>query len=488
MEGIIALVLTILIFGFLVFVHEAGHFIAAKLNGVFVEEFAFGFGPKLISRKWRGTEYKINLLPLGGYVKMFGDTDPSSFNQDKKLAQDPRSYLSKEIWRKMIIILGGVFVNFVVAILIFQYVLSSQSYKPEPIAKIVNYNFVGSTQKFGLFYNFVDPLSAAGESKVPEFGFILSANGKEVNNITELEKIGPDYDLEISNVKGEVVNYKFTTTDERRLGIFLLDNKNLAELGQDSGLFYSGLIDEGAAISAEDFPQIVYILSINNEVVDSADSLATVLGKYENSSVDVRVLNLYGEINNFNLTLSSKAEDGKVKLGVFPSELQEQNFKGAYFVDYSNAKFFAGFSHSINITVYQILGIAQLISDALQGNASMLLNSVGSPIQIGRVVYSEVQAQAGTSSTIFTKEFNERMLNLTGLLSATLAFMNMLPIPLVDGGQFYLLILEKLRGRPLSEKKQELIGKIGFIFLIGLSAVILLKDIWQVLLSQIFNK
>jgi len=105
--------LTIIIFiamlVILILIHEFGHFVVAKLAGVKVEEFAFGFPPRLFSKKYHGTRYSFNLIPLGGYVSLLGE------NEDVK---SPGSYYSKKIWQKIIIILTGVLMNFVLAVVI----------------------------------------------------------------------------------------------------------------------------------------------------------------------------------------------------------------------------------------------------------------------------------------------------------------------------------------------------------------------------------
>lgn len=392
MENLLNLIITILlvggIFGFLVFVHELGHFVMARLNGVFVEEFAIGFGPKIWGKKIGDTLYRINVIPLGGYVKMLGDTDGTSFTQDKAFQSNPQSLLSKSIGQRMQIVLGGVVVNFFVAVIIFYLYLALVGFKPDPIAKIVDYNFWGADQS--------------------------------------------------------------------------------------EHLVYIGLVEDGAADKAGIlFPG--FILDVNGKEIDSREELSKILNENENQEIKLRVTDFKREEEQtYTLKLGKKEEDGNVRVGIFFSN-PKQFPNTAYFIDYSNNKLISGFSYTIHTTVYQILGLGQLIGNAFQGDAEQLANSVGTPIKISTVVYEFVSV----------KDI-KNIINLTALLSATLAFMNMLPIPIVDGGQFYLLILEKLRGRPLSDKTQETLGKISFVFLVGLSIFLLLKDLWQDILSRIF--
>ena len=106
--------------GLVIFLHELGHFAVAKWCNVFVERFSIGFGPVLFSRKWGETEYALSLIPFGGYVKMLGqdDADPSQLTNEE-IAQDPRSYVAKNVFQRMAIISAGVTMNILTALLFF---------------------------------------------------------------------------------------------------------------------------------------------------------------------------------------------------------------------------------------------------------------------------------------------------------------------------------------------------------------------------------
>jgi len=105
----LTIIIFIAILAILILIHEFGHFLVAKLMGVKVEEFAFGFPPRLLSKKYHGTRYSLNLIPLGGYVTLFGE------NEDIKA---PGSYFSKKVWQKILIVVAGVVMNFILGILV----------------------------------------------------------------------------------------------------------------------------------------------------------------------------------------------------------------------------------------------------------------------------------------------------------------------------------------------------------------------------------
>ena len=113
MEYLLAFLILI---GVLVWFHELGHFLMAKLFGVKVEIFSIGFGPVLFGKKFGETEYRISALPLGGFVKLYGEEEE---------IKDPRAFSSKPNWQKILIAFGGPFFNFILAILLFAFVLSA---------------------------------------------------------------------------------------------------------------------------------------------------------------------------------------------------------------------------------------------------------------------------------------------------------------------------------------------------------------------------
>ncbi len=486
----VAIILLVFIFGFLVFIHETGHFIAAKLNGVWVKEYAFGFGPKIIGKKFGETEYKVNLIPLGGYVLMHGDEDAASFKQDQKLKDDPRSYVSKKIWQKMTIVLAGVFANILTAFVIFYLYLIIVGFKPEPILNITNFDFKGAVQNEYLFYYSLDENSVLKEYEVPETGFLVSINDDEIGTREQLqsilnENIGKEVSVEILGIDLDKHNYTVEVPapgidNDAKLGIYPLSSAYVPywDEGDETHPYY--WVDEereDTPAIKSDLPEEGYIISVNDQVISDTDELTDVLSGLANEIVSVLVDTNTGERESFTVELGEKDDNGKVKMGVFvadeiASAVDSPEF---FIIDYSDNKVFSGIAHTYNITLYQAKGLGVIIKRAFEGDSEQLSQSIATPIKIGEVVYDLVSIN----------DFNN-IINLSGLVSATLAFMNMLPIPMIDGGQFVLLLIEKVRGKPLPEKWQDILGKLGFGFIVILGVVALLKDFWQVILSRIF--
>lgn len=492
-EFFLAIGLVVFIFGFLVFVHEGGHFVAAIMNGVVVEEFALGFGPKIIGKKIGNTHYKLNLIPLGGYVKMFGDEDPSSFKQSAQSKADPRSLASKKPWQKLIVISGGVFVNIITAFIIFYIYLFIVDFKPAPILNITDYNFIGAEQTQKELYFSLDENSPAEKAGLPPTAFLLSVGGQEYTTKEALNNLLRDYankSIEIKVLTYDTQEEKTFSLDlgeksldgEVKIGIYPISSFDLPQWdeGDDEKLFY--ILDEDNTESSAykaSLPKKGYINQIGDKKITNRESLEEALNTNENKEVVFQVLNDFAEMIEYNVQLGAKNEDdGNVKVGIFvitKDVVDSINSPEFYVVDYSNSKLTAGIAHTYNTTVYQAIGLGQIIGKAFQGDGEQLAQSVASPIKVTEVVYDLVSV----------KDFLN-ILNLTALISATLAFMNMLPIPLLDGGQFVITLIEWVRGKPLPEKVQDFLGKIGFGFIVGLGVVVLLKDFWQVIIQRIF--
>mgnify|MGYP000142834122 CR=1 FL=1 len=499
MEGVLAtisLILTVIILGLLVFIHEFGHFLAAKLNGVYVEEFAFGFGKKIWSKKIKGTVYRINLIPLGGYVMMLGDADPSSFLQKAGLASDNRSLQSKTYLQKVSIVLAGIFVNFLLAIIIFYLFLSSVNFKPDPIVNFIDYKFVGADQEELLFYYDLDKGGAAILANIPEIGFIYEVNGEKTGSLEALQEVLNNNEEKKVNVKIVNLDYKvmeFLVQLPKKsydgnvyLGVYPFSSM-LNSFHFDECVVYNGLIENSSAESAK-LPVIGAVTKVENENIVTNDDLKSVLNKFENKAVKVEVMNANQQKKIYDVQLGKKdEEDGKVLLGLKIFTPQDFPYK-FYMIDYTNYSFFAGVSHTINITAYQFVTMMELVSRALAGKPALLIDSLATPIKVGELVYTEVSIVKSTSQS-FSEALSSlflRLVNLTGLLSAGFAFMNLFPIPLIDGGQLLFITIEKIRGKPLSIKAQNIIGKVSFGCLVLVAVVFLLKDFMQVILDRIF--
>lgn len=512
MDVIIAFVVFILIFGLVVFVHEFGHFWVAKKLGVVVEEFAFGFGPKVYAKKWRGTLYRINAIPLGGYVKMLGDQDGSSlarvrgqrmdaadlhkvftllrehgldpkevsytelieFLGKKNTLSNPevdliRYYISSEIipnhpgnldnksiGARLAIVTAGVIMNFMLGILMFYGIFLAT-------------DFVTHLDKIG------EPIMIGAEVSSPPIlyrvynqpdlpkdlaGIIMTVNGEQID----------DHD--------QFANY-LANNQNKALEIGLLGESEVYPVILSGDEVYSNHSDQiknrviitevtpGSAAEKAKLENGDIFLTIAGEDIDSITTLRSVLAENRGKEVDIEIINSEGDKQTKKAELPNP-EDEQPVLGVGLSTL-DQYLEGVMRVSYLDNKLFSGIAHATNILVYNVTAFKEFASQSLaQKSIKPVSDNVGSIVAVFDITFSLVQIKDILN-----------IVNLAAMLSVTLAFMNLLPIPLLDGGHVLFLFLEKLRGKPISDKKQENIGKVVFYILIILTILIITKDIAQ---------
>ncbi len=192
----------IAILGLLIFVHELGHFIAAKRSGIIVEKFSLGFPPNLISKKIGETEYCIGIIPLGGYVKMKGDI-PDFANDDTEPEGQPGEFLSAPVWKRAIVIAAGPIMNFITAIFLFIIMIWAWG---NPVLR-PNSTEIGT----------VEPTAPAYQAGLREGDQILAINGEFVGDFEELAnyvKLRPNEDLVVKYRRGGEDNIVTVRTQE----------------------------------------------------------------------------------------------------------------------------------------------------------------------------------------------------------------------------------------------------------------------------------
>lgn len=370
------LLIFLLILSVLVLVHEFGHFIVAKKLGIRVEEFGLGIPPRIFGKQIGETLYSLNLLPFGGFVKVTGED-----STDENASKDPRSFAVRPPWQRIAVLGAGVFMNFVLAVVVFYGVLAADGYKTQYIPLIFEHNF--------------------------RFGH--------------------------QNVIGTVVSGMLTGSSAEKSGI---------QLGE-------------AILTVDNLP-------IKN-VYDLRDSLK---GKL-NQDVTVRLKDIRNSIDGpvREVVLKPQADDqGNVILGVYVSK--------AVSLEYTSQidKAFAGFLHTYNVMAYSLSTFGNLIGlSYAEKTITPVSQSVAGPVGIYQLVGGLIEY--GGSKVIL------RLLDFTALMSVSLAFMNILPIPALDGGRILFVIVEKIKGKPISPKIEALLHQWGFIILIGILVLVSIKDI-----------
>ncbi len=233
MAYFVSIVIFVLIFSLLILIHEWGHFYAARRAGVRVEEFGLGLPPKAVTLKTdkKGTDYTLNWIPFGGFVRMFGED-----SGDAKLYDHPESFMSKTLWQRTIIVLGGVIMNFLLGFVLLT-VLFSVGTKPLVVTQEDFQHYVDTgviiAENQVMISGFADgsPAESAGILKNDQ---VLSVDGTEVNTVQSLiDTLAGSADLNVDLIvlrEGEEMSLPVTLNDEKKMGVIIQDAPDIKEV------------------------------------------------------------------------------------------------------------------------------------------------------------------------------------------------------------------------------------------------------------------
>ena len=425
----------ILSLSILVVLHEFGHYITAKWFGCRVEKFYLFFNPyfSLVKKKIGETEYGIGWLPLGGYVKISGMIDESMDKETMKLPPQPHEFRSKPAWQRLIIMLGGIIVNVLLAFLIYAMVLFTWGEQKVPISSVKDGIWVQDSILYDLKLRNGDKITAIdGES----FQYFEDIQPKLLlaKNIT-IERDGVQ-----SNI-GMPVNFIERLVEGKRRSGILLMPRIPAYIGGYSDKDSSN----GKKAGLKEMDKIVGIDSLP---VNFYDDMTAILAGKKNSQVNLQV-----ERNGNPLTVAAQVnEEGKIGLPIL--SFSQYDSLGVLKVDVKEYGFFEALPAGVNMTF------------------DRLKNYVD---QFSLIFKPETGAYKGlggfkSMGSIFPTEWGEWELfwKLTGFLSIILAFMNLLPIPALDGGHVVFTLVEMITGRKPSDKFLEYAQVVGMVLLLGL--------------------
>lgn len=413
----------VLSLSFLIVLHELGHFIPAKLFKTKVEKFYLFFDPwfSLFKTKKGETEYGIGWLPLGGYVKISGMIDESMDKEQMAQEPQPWEFRSKPVWQRLIIMIGGVTVNLILGFLIYVMIMGvwgKDELRPEHLTN-----------------------GYAVPELFEEYGFqdgdvILSIDGEELTDATSVNRLimlhnaqdfevrHPDGSTETINLPDDIDFQAFeagAAFEVRQAAIIggLAEDGNAKEAGLKEG-------DQVIAINGGDIKWF-------DEIVDSLHS----------KSEEEFVMTVLRDGESMDITMETNA-DGKVGIG---PQAPLDEFEITH-VDYS---FFESIPAGWSLAGETLSGyVAQLKYLGTEKGAS----SVGG---------------FGTFGKLFAPVWDWQIFwERTALISIILAFMNILPIPALDGGHVMFLLYEMIAGKPANQKVMEYAQLIGFVLILAL--------------------
>ena len=453
------MLLTILAFvvvlGITITIHEFGHFAMAKLLKIRVMVFSIGFGPRIAGFVRGGTEYCISVLPVGGYVKMAGET----FDEDSKGAPD--EFLSHPKWHRFLVAVAGPCMNILLAIgiLSFSYMegVWVPKYHKEPAV-------IGP----------VTPDSIAYKGGLRTGDRVVAVHGTQVHTWEDLEialATVPKGSLDllvqrgIAQLRLHFEPPQAATVDPGSLGFrFSLSRTVVAVVDPHSPAERAGLRegDEilgvvGAAGSGRGFDQILNIIAESKGVPLKFEIRRPTAIRKPGESWESSLAETPAVGTTLTLIITPVEDQGRVVIGFkpeVPTDLQKFGLIGA--IGQSVRRNF-----EMSALTFKIIG------RIFKGSASV--RTISGPLEIARI--SGSAARTGRARIFF---------GFLGLVSLQLGVFNLLPIPILDGGVIALLLVEALLGRDLSLGLKEKIVQVGFVFLILLMGFVVFNDLSKI--------
>jgi regulator of sigma E protease len=390
---IITLLVFLIILSILVLIHELGHYLVARKLNIKVEEFGFGFPPRAWGKKIGETIYSINWLPIGGFVKLYGEDEAGGGSIQMPASKLPekdvdRAFFARPVWQRASVVVAGVVMNVLLAAVIYYLFLGLSGFKTE-LPMLSNYRFFGANEKIidQIYIGSVAKNSPAEKAGMGEFDQVISLNGQPVQST------------------------QFFTDQIRK--------------------------NKGKPITI------------------SWQNIKT------------------GEKSEATLTPRTNPPKGEGALGVaFAAQPT-----GIISYDTPVQKVFSGFTHSANLALYNVDVLAKLIRESIsERSPEKVSDAVSGPVGIFKIV-----EQFLSYPTL--EERLLQLLNLAGLLSVSLAFFNVLPIPALDGGRLFFILIEGVTRKKVNPQFETLTHTVGMIVLLTLLLLVTFKDIFQYILK-----
>ncbi|WP_430399476.1 RIP metalloprotease RseP [Flavobacterium sp.] len=428
----------------LVILHEFGHYIAAKMFKVRVEKFYLFMdaGFSLVKKKIGETEWGIGWLPLGGYVKLSGMIDESMDTDQMNTEPQPWEFRSKPAWQRLIIMLGGIIVNILLAWFIYTSMFATvgQKYISSEVVQKNGLAF-GEIGKSVGFQDGDKIISVDGKFQ-PKFNWLI-IDILLSENIT-LERNGKEINLSLTDEqKGKIISTEGKNFVQARLTNISIDSITKNSLAEKAGL------QKGDNI-----------IGINGTKITYFDELGAELSKHKKDTVSL-------EVTRNNSIIEIKTLVGKDgKLGFIQNSMNKDDYQVINKLSVGEAMP-AAVKESWQLLVYNVKQFKLILSPKTEA-------------------YKQVQSPVGIARRLPDTWNWEFIWNFTALFSIGLAFMNLLPIPGLDGGHALFTIVEMITGKTLSIKAAERVQTFGMIILLTLMALTFGKDIYQLVADKFF--
>ena len=420
---IIPILIAVLFFGVIIFIHEFGHFIFAKLFGVKVNEFAIGMGPTILKKQGKETKYALRLFPIGGFVSMEGEEEES---------QDSRAFCNQKTWKRMIIIAAGATFNIILGVIVCFFLVGSEELVgTNQILQF--YETAVSNQQGGL---------AAGDK-------IIEIDGKRVFS---------DYDISFLMQRNGSGVYDFVVErdgEKIHLPEVHFARRTGGNFSYAEDCTISSLSSKIKGFGLRDGDKI---LSVNGEAVAKGDELIAAIGKDEDYTFDFSV-ERQGEVLEF--TDVKMAVVTVFDFVILGQEKTALNVTKTAF----------GYALSMGRMVYLSL------FDLLRGQYGM--NDLAGPIGTISVITDIAE------ESIATVDWSQ-MFMIMAMITINIGLFNLLPVPALDGGHLFFMFFELIFRKKIPQKYESYIHAAGLVILLGFMAIISASDIWKLISGRGF--
>ena len=442
----------LVVLGVLVAFHELGHFLAARWIGVKVLKFSLGFGPKLFGRQVGDTEYLVSAIPLGGYVKLFGEDEAEAITPEDRR----RSFIHQNLWGKVLIVSAGPGFNFILAYLIFAAWLATGYTLPVP-----------SFKDIAPVLEAVAPESPAAKAALRVGDQIKKIDGRDIATRVEL--------LDAA-AKGKGAPLTLEVLRDGRLETLTvtpIPAPGPAHKGEEAG-YYLGIeeippvvneVVPGKPAAAAGFKEGDRVLAIDGTLIHTWTQMTSLVKNNPGKTLQVDVLR---DGHRISLSVMPVAESTIVngqtveigKIGIAGPDRSLMRSTTPL------AAIYNGMEATWKWTELTVVGLYKMIVGDISSK------NIGGPLTIAKI--SGEAAAQGPANVIF----------LIALLSINLGVLNLLPIPILDGGHLLFFLIEGILRKPLGERQRELAQQVGLVLLVGVMIFAFCNDLERIFFSH----
>ncbi|MCM1544547.1 MAG: RIP metalloprotease RseP [Ruminococcus sp.] len=417
------ILIAILFFGFIIFIHEFGHFIFAKLFGVKVNEFALGMGPTILKKQGKVTKYALRLFPIGGFVSMEGEDENS---------EDEGAFCNKKVWKRMIIVIAGATFNVILGVLIC-------------IGIVAGDELVGTTE----ISQFHESAVSNSEGGLMLKDRILEIDGKHVYS---------DYDISFLMQRNGSGKYDFVV--ERDGEKVDLPEVNFSvrtggNFSYDADCVISSLSANMKKAGLEEGDKVI---KINGTEVKTKEEFGAAVSADEDFVIDFTVMRNQGEVEVNKVAMATVTVFDFYVNGIERNPLN---------VISGGVRYAISMSRMVYLSLFDLIG------------GRYGLNDLSGPIGTVSVIADIAQSSAKSM------DWNQ-LFTIMALITINIGLFNLLPIPALDGGRFFFMLIELIFRKPVPAKYENWIHAAGMILLLAFMAIISAGDIWKIISGRGF--